>query len=78
MENPKALSEMLKQAKEIEKNNFSNMENGTSLSMLVNSNDLASPKDKQLANRINDLNSKIEDINQLTQDLLEELSRKNN
>ncbi len=78
MENPRAISEILTQAKKIEENNFSNMEHFTSISMLLTSSDLGSTKDKELSNKFNTLNRKMEDINQLTSDLLDELASKNN
>ncbi|MBC8589774.1 hypothetical protein [Wansuia hejianensis] len=78
MKNENAISEMINQAKEIEQNNQTNMEHTTSMTMLVNSNDLAQPKDKELANKINKLNRHIEDINQLTSDLLNDLTSRHN
>ncbi|MBU5440190.1 hypothetical protein KQI42_19535 [Tissierella sp. MSJ-40] len=78
MENPKAISEILNQTKRIEENNFSNMEYATSISMLLNSNDLAKTKDKELSDKVNKLNRHIEDINKLTADLLNDLSSRHN
>ncbi|MGN9163777.1 hypothetical protein ACTNDY_00630 [Tissierellaceae bacterium HCP3S3_D8] len=78
MENKNAMSEIIKQAKKIEENNFNNMEFATSMTMLINSNDLAQPKDRDLADKVNRLNRHIEDINKLTDELLQNLISKHN
>lgn len=78
MENPKAISEILTQAKKIEENNFSNMEHFTSISMLLTSSDLGSPKNRELSSKFNKLNKQMEDINQLTSELLNDLASRNN
>lgn len=78
MENKKAMEEVIKQAKLIEENNFSNMEYTTSINMLLNSNDLAQPKDRELSDKFNRLNKQLEDINQLTSDLLNDLTSRHN
>lgn len=78
MENKRAMEEIINQAKKIEENNFSNMEYTTSINMLLNSNDLAQPKDYELAKKFNKLNNRIEDINKLTSDLLNDLSSRHN
>lgn len=78
MENKKAMEEIINQAKKIEENNFSNMEYTSSINMLLNSNDLAQPKDYELAKKLNKINKRIEDINKLTSDLLNDLSSRHN
>ncbi|MEW8974055.1 MAG: hypothetical protein AB2375_07655 [Tissierellaceae bacterium] len=78
MENKNTMSEIIKQAKKIEENNFNNMEFATSMTMLINSNDLAQPKDRDLADKVNRLNRHIEDINKLTDELLQNLISKHN
>lgn len=78
MENKRAMEEIINQAKKIEENNFSNMEYTTSITMLLNSNDLARPKDFELAKKFNKLNNRIEDINKLTSDLLNDLNSRHN
>ena len=78
MENKRAMEEIINQARKIEENNFSNMEYTTSINMLLNSNDLAQPKDFDLAKKINKLNNRIEDINKLTSDLLNDLNSRHN
>ncbi len=78
MENKNAMSEMINQTKRIEENNINNMEYVTSISMLINSNDLARPKDRELADKINNLNRQIEDINKTTDELLNDLISKHN
>ncbi|WFA09015.1 hypothetical protein [Tissierella sp. Yu-01] len=78
MENKRAMEEIINQTKRIEENNFNNMEYTTSINMLLNSNDLAQPKDYELAKKFNKLNKRIEDINKLTSDLLNDLSSRHN
>ena len=78
MENRKAIEEIISQAKKIEENNFSNMEYTTSINMLLNSNDLAQPKDYELTKKLNKINQRIEDINKLTSDLLDDFSSRHN
>ncbi len=78
MENKRAIEEIMNQAKKIEVNNFNNLEYTTSINMLLNSNDLAQPKDYELAKKFNKLNKRIEDINKLTSDLLDDLSSRHN
>lgn len=78
MENPRAIEELINQAKRIEENNFSNLEYTTSINMLLNSNDLAQPKDYELSKKFNKLNKRIEDINKLTSDLLDDLNSRHN
>ncbi|MDR7856671.1 hypothetical protein [Tissierella sp.] len=78
MENPRAIAEILNQAKKIEDNNFSNMEHFTSISMLLNANDLGRTKDRELSDKFNKLNKQMEDINKLTSDLLNDLATRHN
>ena len=78
MENKRAMEEIINQARRIEENNFSNMEYTTSISMLLNSNDLGRTKDFELAKKFNKLNNRIEDINKLTSDLLNDLNSSHN
>lgn len=78
MENKNAISEMISQTRKIEENNLFNMEYTNSISMMLNSNDLARPKDKQLADKLNQLNNQMEDVNKLTSELLDDLTRRYN
>ena len=78
MENPRAIAEILEQAKKIEENNFSNMEHFTSIDMLLSSSDLGKTKDKELTAKFNKLNQHMEDINTLTSDLLNDLASRHN
>lgn len=78
MENKRAMEEIINQAKQIEENNFSNMEHTNSISMLLSSNDLGKSKDKDLSQKFNKLNKQMEDINKLTSDLLNDLSSRHN
>ena len=78
MENQNSISEIINQTRKIEENNLFNMEYTNSISMMLNSNDLARPKDKELANKLNQLNSQMEDVNKLTSELLDDLARRHN
>ena len=78
MKNENAISEMINQARQIEENILNNMEHTTSMSLLVSSNDLGQSKDKDLSHKINQLNKDMEDINQLTSDLLNDLRNRHN
>lgn len=78
MENPKSLKEIIDQTKKIDENNFNNLQNLNSINMLLTSNDLGTTKDENLSQKFNELSSKMEDINKLTSELLEELSRRHN
>lgn len=78
MENKNAMAEVIKQTKKIEENNFFNQQFSNSISMLLTSNDLARPKNPELSKRFDELNRKIEDINTLTSDLLNDLSSRHN
>jgi hypothetical protein len=78
MENPKSLKEIIDQTKKIDENNFNNLQYLNSINMLLTSNDLGTTKDENLSQKFNELSSKMEDINKLTSELLEELSRRHN
>lgn len=78
MENKKAIEEIINQARAIEENNVNNMEHTNSITMLLASNDLGSSKDKNLSQKFNQLNKQIEDINTLTQELLNDLNMRHN
>lgn len=78
MENKKSIEEIISQMKKLEENNFSSIEYTNSLNMLINSNDLARPKDEDLAKKVQKLNNSYEDINKLTAELLKDLVSKNN
>lgn len=78
MENQNSISEIINQTRKIEENNLFNMEYTNSISMMLNSNDLARPKDKELAHKLNQLNRQMEDVNKLTSELLNDLARRHN
>lgn len=78
MKNENTISEMINQAKQIEENNLNNMEYTTSMSMMVSSNDLGKSKDKELSQKIKELDKNIENINELTSDLLNDLRNRHN
>ena len=78
MEDKRSMEEIINQAKRIEENNFSNLEYTNSINLLLSSNDLAQPKDYELAKKFNKLNKRIEDINKLTSDLLNDLTSRHN
>ena len=78
MENKNAMEEIINQAKLIEENDYNNMEYTTSINILLSSNDLGRSKDRQLSDKFNKLNKQIEDINTMTQDLLDDLNQRHN
>lgn len=78
MENKIAIKEIINQAKQIEENNYNNMEYTNSINMLLSSNDLGRTKDRNLSDKLNKLNRQIEDINSLTQELLNDLNMRHN
>ena len=78
MKNSKAIGEILDQTKRIDENNWNTSQYLNSINMLLTSNDLGKTKDDGLSKRFEELNSKIEDINRLTSDLLNDLSKRYN
>ena len=78
MKNQRSLKEVIDQTKKIDENNWNNAQYLNSINMMLASNDLGKSKDENLSQRFEELNSKVEDINQLTSNLLEELSKKYN
>lgn len=78
MENKNAMEEIINQAKLIEENNYNNMEYTNSINMLLSSNDLGRSKDRDLSDKFDKLNKQIEDINSLTQELLDDLNQRHN
>lgn len=78
MKNPNTISEIIKQTKKIEESNWHSSQYLDSINMLLTSNDLGKTKDENLSKKFNQLHSKIDDINKLTEDLLSHLSSKHN
>lgn len=78
MENKNSLKELINQTKRIDENNWNNAQYLNSISMMLASNDLGKTKDEDLSQRFEELNSKVEDINTLTSELLNYLSKKHN
>lgn len=78
MENPNAIGEILKQTKKIDENNWNTSQYLNSINMLLVSNDLAKVKDENLSSKFEELENKMEDVNKLTEELLEHLSSKHN
>ena len=78
MENPRTISEIIKQTKKVEENNWNSTQYLNSISMLLTSNDLGKVKDENLSKKFTQLNNKMEDINKLTENLLSHLSSKHN
>ena len=76
MENKNTMEQIIAQARKIEENNNTNMGYTTSINSLLNSN--AVTEDAQLGEKINKLNRQIKDINDLTNDLLNYLSKRHN
>lgn len=78
MDNPKTMGEIINQTKEIEENNWNSTQYLNSINMLLTSNDLAKVKDDNLYEKFTQLNNKMDDVNNLTNDLLSNLVKKHN
>ncbi|NLJ77869.1 MAG: hypothetical protein GX329_00755 [Tissierellia bacterium] len=78
MENLRAIEEILNQTKKIEENNWNTTQYLNSIDMLLASNDLARSQDEELSSQFSRLHDKVEDINQLTEQLISHLSSKHN
>ena len=78
MDNPKTIGEIINQTKEIEENNWNSTQYLNSINMLLTSNDLAKVKDDNLYEKFTQLNNKMDDVNNLTNDLLSNLVKKHN
>ena len=78
MANKNTISEIINQTRKIEENNSINMGYTVNISSLINSNALNPSIDKELENKLNNLNKQIHDINKLTSELLNELSKRHN
>lgn len=76
--NPETIKELINQTKKIEKDISNNMDNLTSMEILLTSNDYASAKNPKLSKTFYRLQEKIEDANTLTSQLLSSLESKNN
>ena len=78
MENPRTLGEIIEQTKKMEENNWNNTQYLNSIDMLLASNDLAKVKDEKLSEKFTQLNRKMEDVNNLTEDFLSLLNSRYN
>ncbi|MBZ2175863.1 hypothetical protein K8M07_11510 [Schnuerera sp. xch1] len=78
MKNQNSMEKLLNQTKKIDENNWNNAQYLNSINMLLTSNDLGTTKDDGLSKKFEELNNRVEDINKLTSDLLEDLSRRHN
>lgn len=78
LKNRNAVSEMINQVKQLEANMYTSQEYTNSMNMLITTNDSGKSKDQNLTEKVNKLNDHIEDINQLTSELLEDLASRHN
>ncbi len=78
MTSKNTISEIINATRKIEKNNHNNIEYTSNISSLINGNDLEQVVDKELEDRLKNLNRQINDINKLTADLLNDLSMRHN
>ncbi|NLN14234.1 MAG: hypothetical protein GX185_01380 [Tissierellia bacterium] len=77
MENKNTISKLIDHTRKIEENNNINIKYSSSISSLINS-DLEQLIDRDLEEKLQELNKRIKDINQLTAELLEDLSKRHN
>ncbi|MDR7869221.1 MAG: hypothetical protein RIN55_00060 [Tissierellaceae bacterium] len=78
MANKNTISEIINQTRKIEENNHTNIEYTSNISSLISTNSLDKIVDKELEEKIHNLNKQIKDINKLTSELLDELSMRHN
>lgn len=78
MANKNTISEIINETRKIEYNNHTNIEYTSNISSLIDSNNLRQTLDKELENKINLLNRQISDINKLTSEVLNDLSKRHN
>ena len=78
MANKNTISEIINATRKIEENNHNNIEYTSNISSLINGNGLEQVIDKELEDKLNDLNRQIKDIHKLTSKLLDDLSMRHN
>lgn len=78
MENKNTMKEIIEQAKQIEDNNYTNMEYAESIGIMLSSSDLGSSKDKNLTEQAERLKRQARSMRKLTSDLLDSLNNKHN
>lgn len=78
MANKNTISEIMEQTRKIEKNNYISIGYTSSISSLLDSNNLEQIVDKELEDKLINLDRQIKDINKLTSDLLNDLSKRHN
>lgn len=78
MENKNTMKEIIEQAKQIEDNNYTNMEHAESIGIMLSSSDLGSSKDKNLTEQAERLKRQARSMRKLTSDLLDSLNNKHN
>lgn len=78
MVNKNPISQLINHTRKIEETNQTNIEYSSTISSLVNSDSCNQVIDKELETKLKKLNSKISDINKLTSELLNDLSKRHN
>ena len=78
MANKNTISEIMEQTRKIEKNNHISIGYTSNISSLLDSNNLEQIVDKELEDKLINLDRQIKDINKLTSDLLNDLSKRHN
>lgn len=78
MSNKNIISEIINHTRKIEENNHTNTEYTANISSLINYNNLNKSIDKDLEDKLNRLNKQVKNINTLTSELLNELSKRCN
>ena len=78
MTHKNTISEIINETRKIENNNHTNIQCFSNIGSLINSNDLSQTLDKNLEDKIDLLNKQMNDINHLTSELLNDLSKRHN
>lgn len=78
MANKNTISEIINSTRKIEENNHINIEYTSNISSLISSNAIEQIVDKELEEKIYNLNRQVKDINKLTSELLNDLSMRHN
>ena len=78
MTNKNTISDIINETRKIEDNNHTNIHFYSKITSLIDSNNLGQTLDKNLEDKIKLLNRQMNDINHLTSEILNDLSKRHN
>lgn len=78
MTNKNTISDIINETRKIEDNNHTNIHFYSKITYLIDSNNLGQTLDKNLEDKIKLLNRQMNDINHLTSEILNDLSKRHN